>query len=199
VTQPYLGRCKDCEYTIFATAEDIRDGEEFYDVKPGLAIRLPNRGVFSRCTNKHRVFLLKQIKGTYSEDHKCDARCLNARGNECTCSCGGANHGRGHAVTVHKASEQPQAVEQRHLGEPGKIIKGEATVTAKRPIEATKSILYIFMAQDRSATIKWFVPEAKDPEYEIGEKITFRARVKRHEDHPQFGKSTVVTYLEEVS
>lgn len=25
--------------------------------------------------------------------HKCDARCLNAKGRSCECSCGGANHG----------------------------------------------------------------------------------------------------------
>lgn len=25
--------------------------------------------------------------------HKCDARCMNAKGHNCECSCGGANHG----------------------------------------------------------------------------------------------------------
>lgn len=28
--------------------------------------------------------------------HKCDSRCLNAKGGNCECSCGGANHGAGH-------------------------------------------------------------------------------------------------------
>lgn len=27
--------------------------------------------------------------------HKCDARCLNATGQQCECSCGGKNHGAG--------------------------------------------------------------------------------------------------------
>lgn len=27
--------------------------------------------------------------------HKCDGRCLHAKGNTCECSCGGANHGAG--------------------------------------------------------------------------------------------------------
>jgi hypothetical protein len=27
--------------------------------------------------------------------HKCDARCLNAKGHNCECSCGGKNHGAG--------------------------------------------------------------------------------------------------------
>lgn len=28
--------------------------------------------------------------------HVCDSRCLNAKGGNCECSCGGANHGAGH-------------------------------------------------------------------------------------------------------
>jgi hypothetical protein len=27
--------------------------------------------------------------------HKCDARCLNAKGRNCECACGGRNHGAG--------------------------------------------------------------------------------------------------------
>jgi hypothetical protein len=27
--------------------------------------------------------------------HKCDARCLNAKGHNCECACGGSNHGAG--------------------------------------------------------------------------------------------------------
>lgn len=26
--------------------------------------------------------------------HKCDARCMNAKGHNCECSCGGKNHGK---------------------------------------------------------------------------------------------------------
>lgn len=26
--------------------------------------------------------------------HKCDDRCVHARGHKCECSCGGANHGK---------------------------------------------------------------------------------------------------------
>ena len=27
--------------------------------------------------------------------HQCDARCLNAKGHNCECACGGKNHGAG--------------------------------------------------------------------------------------------------------
>lgn len=33
---------------------------------------------------------------------KCDARCTNARGPNCECSCGGANHGSNKVVTVQR-------------------------------------------------------------------------------------------------
>jgi hypothetical protein len=32
---------------------------------------------------------------------KCDARCTNAKGPNCDCSCGGANHGKGMLATVN--------------------------------------------------------------------------------------------------
>lgn len=103
---PRLGRCKDCDFVLFigdpAQATDV-DG--WSDVKAdGRAYRVGNNGFFSRCPNRHKFFPLKAIKGTYSKDHKCDARCLNAKGHNCTCSCGGANHGRGYAVEVREAA-----------------------------------------------------------------------------------------------
>jgi len=36
------------------------------------------------------------VKGTYSESYKCDARCMNAKGEDCQCQCAGANHGINH-------------------------------------------------------------------------------------------------------
>lgn len=35
----------------------------------------------------------KMVNGTYSERHKCNAKCTGAIGPDCECSCGGANHG----------------------------------------------------------------------------------------------------------
>lgn len=109
-TPPRLGRCKHkgCDYALFVAPGQEVDAQSFNDVKgDGRAYRVGNEGVFARCPNRHKFFVLKQIKGTYSPDHKCDSRCLNAKGPECTCSCGGANHGAGHAVTVVEASVEP--------------------------------------------------------------------------------------------
>jgi hypothetical protein len=101
---PLLGRCKECDFALFATREQVIDAASFKEVQQaGMPYRVGNNGHFARCPNRHKVFVLKGIKGTYSAEHKCDARCLNAKGHSCTCSCGGMNHGRGHASVVHEA------------------------------------------------------------------------------------------------
>lgn len=45
------------------------------------------------CGRLISLHFMKPIYGKVSESHACDARCLNAVGPDCECSCGGANHG----------------------------------------------------------------------------------------------------------
>lgn len=40
------------------------------------------------------------VAGTYVPEIKCDARCQNAKGHKCECSCGGKNHGAGISVRL---------------------------------------------------------------------------------------------------
>ena len=217
-TQNYLGRCREegCDYVLFATGEDVKGADTFRDVTAGTgAYRVGNNGLFGRCVNRHKVFPLKPVKGTYSESHQCDSRCLNAKGWDCTCSCGGANHGRGHVATVVQASNlpapepvpvtvedfipRPVPVERtagRHLGEVGKRIVGEVRIA--RVIElANDRTLYKFITNDGD-NIDWFVPAEYDPGWDEGRTLTIRAKVIRHESHERFGNSTVVIYVEEV-
>jgi hypothetical protein len=42
-----------------------------------------------------RQVSLRRVIGRLSPDHKCGARCRNSKGFDCTCACGGANHGCG--------------------------------------------------------------------------------------------------------
>lgn len=46
------------------------------------------------CPQCGRAMSYAELKGVYSAVHKCDSRCMGARGPNCECSCGGANHGR---------------------------------------------------------------------------------------------------------
>lgn len=34
-----------------------------------------------------------RVQGRYVAEIKCDGRCMGAKGHNCECSCGGANHG----------------------------------------------------------------------------------------------------------
>jgi hypothetical protein len=182
------------------------------------------RGVLSRCPQNHKVFRLEQIEGTYSEDFKCDARCLNAKARKCTCSCGGMNHGRGHAVQIVPVTpparmrsqleggtlgdKQPPMKEysKQHLGEVGEKVYFEAKLT--RRIEGDDSTLYVFLTEVRTpitnellgeAEIKWWKPSyVDDPGFGPGEVYKLKAKVKRLDDDPKWGKSIIVTYLEEV-
>lgn len=191
---PLLGRCKDCDFALFATRDNVTNVDDFKGVtESGRAYRVGNNGHFARCDKRHRVFVLKSVKGTYSPDHKCDSRCLNAKGHSCTCSCGGANHGAGHVVTTHVAITEPVAT-STHLGEVGKHIKGTAKVIAVRDV--ADATLYTFCASN-GAIIKWFCPSYANPEYTVGQEVTFRAKVKKH-DEWNGEAQTVVTYLEEV-
>jgi hypothetical protein len=207
----FLGKCKGCNYALFSTPADVKPAEGFRDVKAGKgAFRVGNEGVFGRCTNGHKFFVLKQVEGTFSKDHQCDSRCLNAKGHTCTCSCGGANHGMGHAVVVtaddildaaepvrvYHRTENPHRVAievpVQHIGEVGKHIKGTATVTQ----EADERRPYQFTT-DSGAVIVWFVPDfITDPEFALGDRITFRAKVKAHTEFRGVGQ-TVVTYFEQ--
>ncbi len=57
------------------------------------------------------------------------------------------------------------------------------------------STLYTF-ATDKGAIIKWFAPSYVAVEYASGQKVTFRAKVKAHQEYRDEAQ-TVVTYLEE--
>ncbi len=42
----------------------------------------------------------KMVQGKFSTKHVCGAKCLASTGPSCECSCGGKNHGAGHAQAV---------------------------------------------------------------------------------------------------
>lgn len=211
---PLLGKCKECDYTIFATREDVQVANAASDVRKGTGVWRWNNSFLARCDKGHRWFVCKAIKGTYSESHKCDSRCLNAKGWSCTCSCGGANHGRGHAVAVVNAAdiaspstdqfyaemraarETTPAPVLKHLGEVGGTIRGEVFVKTVKSLDSG-SVLYSLRTVNGGHIIKWFCPGYADPGFEPGSRHTIRARVKSHGEF-NGAPETVVTYLEEV-
>lgn len=95
---------------------------------------------------------------------------------------------------------------KQHIGEIGEQIRFEGKVDHRRL--ANDTVLYVFLTEIRTpiigellgeAKVEWWKPDwVNDPEYVEGEVYKLKAKVKRHDDSPKWGKATVVTYLEEV-
>ncbi len=45
------------------------------------------------CPTCNRKMEYGELNARFVPDHNCDSRCTGARGHDCECSCGGANHG----------------------------------------------------------------------------------------------------------
>lgn len=55
-----------------------------------------------RCGHKG----MNYVEGQFSEKRRCDARCVNAKGPDCVCACGGANHGAGWTGGVQRLATE---------------------------------------------------------------------------------------------
>lgn len=94
-----LYRCtvKDCKH---CKAVDVP-----FNLRPAFVAGAPKRREFDRgalavaransyCPTHPQAYLDSQtVQGTYSESRLCDPRCTGAIGPNCSCQCGGANHG----------------------------------------------------------------------------------------------------------
>lgn len=49
------------------------------------------------CRGCGALRVAKKVYGVFKADKGCDGRCMSATGHNCECSCGGKNHGAGHA------------------------------------------------------------------------------------------------------
>lgn len=183
----YTGRCRCGQVLSFISSVE----------KNGLQVGCPSCGKYP---------WLKRVQGEFNPDHKCDIRCTSAKGNVCSCACGGANHGRDHggthvvAVTGRTLSgnrENYPAREAQCLGEVGKHITGEVTLRTRRPI-ANDRFYFRFTTNGNHDRIDWFVPDQYAPDWQEGWTGKIRAKVTKHVDHPQYGKSTTVIFVEEV-
>jgi hypothetical protein len=77
-TGRYVGRCKHCRTAIAKQTNNTF-----------------GRFMTDGCPTCGRIVKLSHVLGATSPK-ECDARCMNAVGPSCDCSCGGANHGAGH-------------------------------------------------------------------------------------------------------
>lgn len=270
-TVHFLGRCQ-CGFALRTEEGSAQTVERYRDMStPAVPYRMGAQH-YVRCPEGHKPFKLYRVEGEFSEAFECDARCENAKGHTCKCSCGGMNHGKAYAVQpteVHHVenlgaaianaherygvtgievggqsfsndelrglreeerdaldgmgydkAEQRVIEEQRedirhpkqHIGVIGEKVYFDGILKDKR--EINDSVLHVFVAEVRSdpppvnctigyligeAKVEWWMPASvPDPGFEIGKGYALKAKVKRHDDNPKWGKATVVTYLEEV-
>ena len=102
--KPVTYRCKPCAVTIqvlfslAATRYYYPDGKnskgpQIFTAPDGSNTRhIPGKS----CPSCAKNMDFHAIKGRTVDSIACDARCTNAKGHSCDCSCGGANHGSGY-------------------------------------------------------------------------------------------------------
>lgn len=96
----YHGRCYRCKRTVTRLLEErVLDAYDNYRHRRYVS-RAPidladaNRTASeTACPDCGATVRLKRLEGTHKPEVPCDARCTNAKGPNCECSCGGANHG----------------------------------------------------------------------------------------------------------
>ena len=86
-TSAALYRCRHCEQT---TKRPHIWRQTFKRTHAG------QQPPISPCRTCQRPTTGQTVRGRFSAGHRCDARCIYAKGPECECSCAGANHGAGH-------------------------------------------------------------------------------------------------------
>lgn len=98
-TSTYIGKCKKCRTSLRVDYDAIQDltpdQYKARDFDTTGAFMIYRVQPFGYC-EEHGPFVIKFLKGRYSPERQCDARCMGATGPSCDCSCGGANHGANH-------------------------------------------------------------------------------------------------------
>lgn len=89
----YIVKCKSCKRAwTFSLLQRQHGGD------PSAFCFAQVRAMGGCCANFKRS--CKFVSGKFSAVHTCGSKCLSSTGPACECSCGGKNHGAGHAVQV---------------------------------------------------------------------------------------------------
>lgn len=93
----FHGKCR-CKRTVTALLRERvslgqRDGCSIVKSDPVNLDALDTEATVVACPECAATVRLQRLKGKLNAEHLCDARCTNAKGSNCECECGGANHG----------------------------------------------------------------------------------------------------------
>ena len=98
----FVGKCRRCKAPISVLAQMTKIGEspwQVYMTDTGERLKTSNltQGPIVVCKSCGGPVHPKEVRGVYKASEACGAKCQNATGPSCECSCKGMNHGRGHA------------------------------------------------------------------------------------------------------
>lgn len=90
----WVGKCRPCNMGI-AVQSDVEMRRVFGQSRPFHPTTFEPLGDKRRvaCHRCGHAVILKSVAGTYNPNRPCDPRCTNATGPDCSCACGGSNHG----------------------------------------------------------------------------------------------------------
>lgn len=98
-SQRDLARCKTCKavHTRLWTVTTTRTyrSDRCVAISRSTAHAVAEQGPQSCCD---RLLSYRPVKGTRNAEIVCNAKCTGSKGWVCECSCGGKNHGAGHAA-----------------------------------------------------------------------------------------------------
>lgn len=94
----YHGKCKGCKRPVTRLLRERvalgqRDGRPWVKRNAVDLADLNADATLVSCPDCGRGVRLSRLNGKLNADHACDARCTGAKGSNCECACGGANHG----------------------------------------------------------------------------------------------------------
>jgi hypothetical protein len=97
----YIAKCKACGCVSSGLlVGNVKAPQSPYDLTPpGVVHYHPRTGSLSLVCRKCGVSrVAKAVRGVYSAQHECSAKCMSSTGTVCECSCAGRNHGGAYAA-----------------------------------------------------------------------------------------------------
>lgn len=100
-----IGRCRYCKAGVAVTVRQFAATRttEFGDITTRrfkfmheVAAPTHHRVARATCGSCGAACTVEVVNVAHDSDHTCSARCTNATGPSCSCSCNGANHGAAH-------------------------------------------------------------------------------------------------------
>lgn len=93
----FVGQCS-AKHPLRVDAQLGMVGGQDAALVRGVAVPVRDGHVRTLCPECGELSQLRALVATYNPDKVCSARCMNARGPSCDCSCGGANHSASHRM-----------------------------------------------------------------------------------------------------